>query len=310
MPYSSNPFEPLFDFFRNHKQLGRIVLLILLLLGLLLCWSFGESKTKETRYPSNKVPISDADFELYFSTLQVTDLDQAVDASDARDLTLDNTSEVVEITEAGNYNLSGKLNGTIHINVKEGAVHIFLNGLEIVSKSGPAIYCESAGKLVITLPEGTENVISDSSDYRSFPNIEACIWSEADLTINGKGSLTVNGFFKDAIRSKDILKIMDGEYRIKSKRTALRGNDGLLIKSGKYTISTEKYGFMTTKNGTDGRGALVISGGEYNIIAGRYAFVTTKANLYIYNCTINNRSIIAPYDVGGTASVEWGVLDE
>lgn len=156
---------------------------------------------------------------------------------------------------------------------------MFFDNVAVTSKTGPAIYCQGANKLIITLLPGTENRISDSGSYRADAELEACIYSECDLTINGTGELVVNGYYKDAIQSKDIVKILDGVDTIKCKRTGIHGNDGILI-----------------------------SGGEFSIIAGRYAFVAAKADLLVYNCTVFERNIVNTYDVGGTTSIQEGCV--
>ena len=311
MRYSNNPLEPVFWFFREHELLRRILAFLFLFAALLLCWRIGYShESKSSGYKYVEVPLSEEEFNDNFSYLQVTDLDQVVNSASMKQHYFDDVSETVEITEGGDYALSGKLTGMIHVDAKEQSVHLFLNGLELVSKSGPAIYCENADKLIITVLEGTQNAVSDSGDYRKYDDIEACIYSECDMTLNGTGSLAVNGYYKDAIRSKDIVKILGGNYTIKCKRTAVHGNDGIFVNSGEFLISSEKNGFKTANSGADGRGSLIIAGGKMNIIAGRYAFVTTKANLYIYDCSIVSRSIVDTFNVGGSQRVQWGCIDE
>jgi hypothetical protein len=218
--------------------------------------------------------------------------------------------ETVEISEGGDYCLSGSLNGVIHISTKDQIVHLYLNGFDLVSGGGPAILCENADKLVITLMEGTENSVSDSGDYRGYDDAEACITSESDITINGTGILNVNGYYKDAIRSKDILKILSGTIAIQCKRNAVYGNDGILVHGGKLTVSSEKYGFRTVSKGAEGRGNLIITGCEMNLIAGRYGFVTEKADLYIYNCAIVCHNVMGICDTGGNAYIEENCVDE
>lgn len=311
MRYSSSPLEAVVAFFRNHRTLSRIVALLVLMLALAICWSVGAShESQKDKYQYVAVPMSDTDLQSQLSYLQITDLDQMVEGTEIKTMNFDNKSGIVEITEGGDYLISGKITGMIHIDAKEQNVHLFLNGLELLSKSGPAIYCENADKLVITLVDGTQNTVSDSGDYREYDDLEACIYSDCDMTFNGTGDLKVNGYYKDAIRSRDIVKILGGTYTIKCKRTAIHGNDGILVKDGEFMISSEKNGLKTTKRGTDGRGSLIVAGGEMNIIAGRYAFVTTKGNLYLYDCTVHSRSIVDTYSVGGAKKVQGGCVDE
>ncbi len=311
MRYTSSPLEPIAIFFKGHRTLLRLTEIILLMLALLVCWKVGAShESKKDEYKYITVPLSESDLQNQFSYLQITDLDQMAEGTDMKILNLDNSAEIVEINEGGDFVVSGKHTGMIHIDAKEQNVHLFLNGLELISKSGPAIYCENADKLVITLVDGTQNTISDSGDYREYDDLESCIYSNCDMTFNGTGDLKVNGYYKDAIRSKDIVKILGGIYTIKCKRTAIHGNDGILVKNGEFVISSEKNGFKTTKHGADGRGSLILSGGKMSIIAGRYTFVSIKGDLYIYDCSIQSRSVVDTYSIGGARKVQVGCVDE
>ena len=66
-------------------------------------------------------------------------------------------------------------------------------------------------KAVVILAEGTENYLTDGSSYSFSSSDEdepnAALFSKDDLTINGDGSLTVEGNYRDGIASKDDLKI-------------------------------------------------------------------------------------------------------
>ena len=279
---------------------------VVLLFALFLCWKVGtahEAAGTAVNIPSNEQELGES-----FPYLALTHLDQETEMTAPAAINLSRVRDGYEITEAGEYHLTGELRGTLVINAPEENVHLFLDNVSITSKAGPAIYCKDASKLVITLMPGTENVISDSGDYRAEEEAEACIFSECDMTINGTGALTVNGYYEDAIRSKDVVKILDGVYSIKCKRTGIRGNDGILVTGGTIMISSEKYGLKTTKLGADGRGNLIVSGGELTIIAGRYAFVTTQANLLIYNCTVFERSVVETYNVAGVARIQEGCV--
>lgn len=307
MQYSNNPLESVFVFFRKHKLMGKLCVLFSLALALLVCWKVGMDH-KATAQNFFDIPATEEELQEDFPYLAITQLDHEAELTNPIDVNLSHMQERYEITTGGQFHLTGNLNGTLFINAEEQNVHLFLDDVTITSKSGPAIYCQDADKLVITVMPGTENIISDLGDYRADEGIEACIYSECDMTINGTGDLIVNGYYKDAIRSKDIVKILDGVYTIKCKRTGIHGNDGVLVTGGNITISSEKYGLKTANSGAEGRGNMIISGGELSIIAGRYAFVTAKANLLIYNCSISESSVVNPYDVGGVKRIQEGCM--
>ena len=287
------------------RNSNKLYLAILLAFALFVCWKIGAAYETE-KLPD--VPVSDEELRESFPYLALIPMDEGTEMTSPVRLDLSGRSNGYTITEAGEYHLTGELQGSLVIDAPEQNVHLFLDNVTITARSGPAVYCQDANKFVITLMPGTDNIISDSGDYRADTEVEACIYSACDMTINGSGKLTVNGYYKDAIRSKDIVRILDGVYAIKCKRTAIHGTDGIVVKGGDFTISSEKVGLKSTKTGAQGRGNIIISGGEFSIIAGRYSFVTEKANLYIYDCAVYQRSVVSPYDVAGTLRVQEGCV--
>lgn len=290
------------------RRSSKTYILIILIAALFGCWWVGTTREAAAAEKEYGIPASEEALQENFSYLSIKQLDQETEMTDPVDINLSQAEDGYEITAGGQFHLTGELRGTLVINALEENVHLFLDNVSITSVTGPAIYCHDTNKLVITLLPGTENTLSDSGRYHTDEKLEACVYSECDLTINGTGGLSVNGYYKDAVRSKDIVKIIDGVYKIKCKRTGIHGNDGVLISGGDFRISSEKNGIKTTKSGPEGRGNIIISGGEFTIIAGRYAFVVALANIVIYNCSILERSVVNTYDVGGVISVEEGCV--
>jgi len=127
---------------------------------------------------------------------------------------------VVTITSAGIYNINGTLNnGQIVVNTEdEATVTLVLNGVNITNASSAPIYVKNANKVVITLADGTDNVVTDGAEY-IFENAEknepnAAIFSNDDLTINGNGSLTVKANYNNGIATDDNLKITSGVINV------------------------------------------------------------------------------------------------
>lgn len=180
----------------------------------------------------------------------------------------------VTITAAGTYAVSGKLDdGRIVVDVADkGVVRLVLNGAEIHNSDSSAIYVEEAGKLVLTLAEGTENVVSDGAEY-VFPDAStdepnAAIFSHDDLTINGSGKLAVQGNYKDAIKSKDDLKITGGTIAIQSVDDGLVGRDLVAVQDGAVTIDAADDAVKTTNDTDETKGFVYIQGGTFSIQAG------------------------------------------
>ena len=286
----------------------KLCVLAALLAALPACWAIGTAYETAAAKERPNIPSTEEELRKDFSYLSVTQWERGTEMTAPVEVDLSQAGDGYEITAGGEFRLTGELRGTLVIDAEDQNVHLFLDNVTVTSKSGPAIYCRSANKLVITLMPGTENWISDLGSYRADGEAEACIYSECGLTFNGTGGLIVNGYYKDAIRSRDVVKILDGVYTVKCKRTGVHGNDGILVTGGKFMISSEKYGLKTSNLGAEGRGNMIISGGEFSIIAGRYAFVTAKADLLICDCVVSESSVVDTYDVGGTARVQEGCV--
>lgn len=294
----------------NRKKILQALLLAVLCCALAGCWIIGKRHEQgQAPKAEPEIPMSEEEFRENFPYLAVTRADHETDSGEAQPLDLSGQKEGSELLiSGGSWILSGKMTGRIRIDAEEQTVHLILDGVNLLSKEGPAIWAESAGKVIITLKEGTENVISDAGDYRKTPDLEACIQSNADLTFNGTGALTVSGLYKDAIRSKNVVKVLDGQITLRCKRSGIHGTDGIHVTGGELDISSEKNGLRTTKNGIDGRGDLVIAGGSHRIIAGRHAFLVGRGDLYIYDCTIQEKSVVSTWNVGGEARVQGGCI--
>lgn len=181
----------------------------------------------------------------------------------------------VTIFGGGVYVLSGTLNdGTVIVDSKDGAeVRLILNGVNISSTDFSAIDIRQSEKTVISLVEGTENILTDASAYSEEKNTEgetsAAICSADDLVINGNGSLVINANFADGIKANDTLKITDGNIKITAVDDGINVNDyiaafntSITVKSGGDAIkcehTEEAKGFIVTEKAV----LSVISGGD------------------------------------------------
>lgn len=180
----------------------------------------------------------------------------------------------VMILFPGTYVISGQLDdGQIIVDSqRDGTVRLVLNGAEIHNSSSSAIYVMNADKTVITLAEGTNNVVSDGESYvyatpeEDEPN--AAIFSKDDLTINGTGSLTVHANYNNGIMSKDDLKITGGQITVYSVDDGLVGRDIMAVKEGTITIEAEGDGIKSTNDTDSSKGNIVLADGTFDIQAG------------------------------------------
>lgn len=307
-PKASHPVLEFRDavqaFGARHRTGCGIALIALLCLVLAGCWILGRDYDAR-RATARPTITNDADRDADNSFLMPTDMDLRTDSESLVDMDLGAMSEDVLISKEGDYRLFGKYRGTIIVDAPEQNVHLFLDGVDITAKKGPAVLVRNGNKVVFTLTG--ENKISDNGDYRGM-EYDACIYSGVSLTFNGTGSLSLSGLYKDGLRSKDVIKILGGNYRLTCKRTGIHGNDGIYVNGGDFFISTEKNGLKTTKSGGMGKGNLMVTGGSMNIIAGRFAFVVEKADLFIYDCSIRTMATAGNYSLGGKQYIEPGCV--
>ncbi|HZG16059.1 MAG TPA: carbohydrate-binding domain-containing protein [Candidatus Bathyarchaeia archaeon] len=180
----------------------------------------------------------------------------------------------VTIKAAGTYVVSGSLeNGQIVVDVADkGDVRLVLNGVNIQSSDSSSIYIKQAGKTIISLPEGTENIISDGATYAqidaSTGEPSAAIFSSDDLTFNGTGKLVVRGNYNNGIQSKDDLKILGGTYEVHAVDDGIIGRDLVAVKDGTLTVEAGGDGIKTTYDTDTEKGYMALEAGTYTITSG------------------------------------------
>lgn len=285
----------------NNKWSRLILCIPALVMFLFICIFFYD---KETSY-QEQFQEGGADQILF----PITEADKNTSMEAVTGINLKDVSDQYVIEHGGTYLLEGTLDGCIIVNAEEQIVRLILNGVSISSKSGPAISVLSAGKVIITLPDDKDNSLRDSADYGDLVDENACIYSECDLTINGSGSMNVHGYYKDAIHSKDTLKILGSQLNIQAKREAIRGNDGILLKDSFIHIECEKTGLYTKNTGRKNRGCIQISGGELSVVAGEYA-ISAVSDLYVNDANVYLKGILSDFDVAGNSYIQKGCLQD
>ena len=175
------------------------------------------------------------------------------------------TDSVLEITQEGVYELTGTLNGQVHVNT-DGKVQIVLNNAEINNTSGSAIYVENAKKVFLTLADNSQNTVSDGSPYTD-TSLTAAIYSTDDLTINGTGSLTVTGNYQEGITSKDDLTIAGGNITVNAVSNGIKGKDSIAVYDATVQITAGGDGLKSSNDVDEGKGFIYIQNGDFTINA-------------------------------------------
>ena len=275
-------------------------LILTSLTALTLMTACGQSTTKSsTTAAADTTAITTSTKNSQSSYFTEKDYDTSYDENTASKIELSGSSakvsgdgvtvsgSTVTISKAGTYVISGQSDG-VQIKIaadKSDDVKLVLKGASMTNTDA-AISATSAGHVYLTLAEGTTNSLSDSSS-NSDEKANAALFSKVDLTINGSGTLNVDGKKSNAIKANDTLHITGGTFNITSVGDAFNVNDELNITGTNMTIDAKEDGVkvdndddMTVGNmyfanntitvtaGDDGihaSGNLVIDSGTYTV---------------------------------------------
>ncbi len=230
----------------------------------------GEDVSGAPGQPTEQVSDGFADVENMDFSYSDRDKDASWDKATATVIEL-GAEETVSITQAGSYVLTGELaDGQVVVNAPDAEVQLVLAGATIHNEDGPAVEVKDAGKVYVTLADGSVNVLSDGKDYalaegEDEPN--ATLFSKADLCINGSGALSVEGAHEHAINSKDALVITGGQLDVVAADDALRGKDCVKIADGTFHIEAGGDGIKSNNDEDYAKGFVSIDGGTFAIDA-------------------------------------------
>lgn len=214
------------------------------------------------------------------------DLNASYNESDCTVINLSGSS--VDITSAGTYLISGTLtDGCIRVNYSgKSTVRLIFNGVNITCDSEAPVVIEDAKKVIITLASGSENTITDNRSSDIDDGYSGAISSKADLIINGSGKLNITANHRNGIKSSDDLKIVSGNFNIKSNEDGIVGKDCLCIKSGDFTINAGDDGMKSTYDTDDSKGYIIIENCTFDITCGNDG-IQSEHSLTIYDGTFN-----------------------
>lgn len=202
-------------------------------------------------------------------------------------ITVDNGNVTVNssITDTElNYVLSGKnADGSfkIYSSYKFGLV---LNGVSIISSSGPAVNIQSSKKVSVSLVDATNNRLVDGTSYPedSTEDMKAALFSEGQLIFSGEGTLQVIGRNKHGICSDDYIKINEGNITISSApKDGIHANDYFEMNGGTVTINSTNDGVECEE------GYIVLNGGNLAVASKNGDGIKTSYN--------GDDSSISPY---------------
>jgi hypothetical protein len=112
----------------------------------------------------------------------------------------------------------------------EDKVQLVLDGASVSCADGPAIYVKNAGRCFVAgRRHGKHDVGRVGLRGHGRGRADAAVYSEADLQVNGSGTLEVTANAADGIVSKDELVIAGGSLVVTAADDALRGTDSVAV---------------------------------------------------------------------------------
>ena len=265
---------------KNKKKLAALLCGSLMLWSLFGCQSNTASTTPATTTAETTVPSA--------SVSQEAD-SAAPDLTGAAEITFSGEKATVsgsgaefqdgtlEITKAGTYLLSGTLTeGRILVNAKGQDVTLVLNGVSVTCSYSSALYCYKASSVRLYSMENTENSLTDgdtyvfsdeySSEEEEEPN--ACLYSKADLVIDGEGSLTVTANYKNGITGKDTLTITSSAVSVEAKNHGINGKDSLTVTDAAITVVSGGDAIRSTNDSDSTLGWILLTNSTLDLTSG------------------------------------------
>ena len=175
------------------------------------------------------------------------------------------------------YSISGKLNGSIAINVgAEYKLELEMAGISIRSATANPIWVNSAKEVQITAKKDTKSYVYDERaaiDSNDSKLYSGAIYSTAPLTLCGNGELFVQSVNNNGIQSDSDLTVKSIPLVVECNDKALNGKSTvtlencstLLIAKSGDAIKTESSDI--SKASAQHNGTVKILGGTHNIFA-------------------------------------------
>ena len=269
---------------------------LLISLGLAACSTQGTTtQPQTTQTQTTTTTAATTATTTYF---EASDLTATYDESTATKISLQGTTatasgegvtvngSTVEITKAGTYIVEGTAT-SVQLKVaagKEDEVQIVFKNAALKNTEAPLLV-DSAKKVILTVADGTKNEVVDESTS----TIKGAIYSDSDLTINGKGSLTVTGAASNAIKSKDGIRIVDATITTTAKKHGIAANDFINVSGATLNLTADEDG--------------IHSDNEDNVLLGNVYLVNTNITINAGDDGINASNTLL-IDEGATIDIQ------
>ncbi len=209
-----------------------------------------------------------------------TNEDLTWDSSDEKTIDLANPTAAdgvsvengtITITSGGTYRLTGEYSGQVKIEAaKTDTVRLVLDNAKITNSTGAAINVVSAAEAIIYTAAGTTNTVADEANYTATgdDDPDAAIYSTANLTLTGEGSLSVEGAYEEGIHTTGGLVIASGTLEVNAANTGIKGKDYVDITGGIVNVTAAQDGIKSTNTDDESLGFTRLSAGSVTVSAG------------------------------------------
>ena len=209
-----------------------------------------------------------------------TNEDLTWDSSDEKTIDLANPTATdgvsvengtITITSGGTYRITGEYSGQVKIEAaKTDTVRLVLDNAKITNSTGAAINVVSAAEAIIYTAAGTTNTVADEANYTATgdDDPDAAIYSTANLTLTGEGSLSVKGAYEEGIHTTGGLVIASGTLEVNAANTGIKGKDYVDITGGIVNVTAAQDGIKSTNTDDESMGFTRLSAGSVTISAG------------------------------------------
>ena len=290
-----------------------------------------DTQDTENKKETDITEMTEEELSVGYYSYEYTKRDQNADweketqtkiTGQGSDATIDGDGAVfsdgeISISKAGTYVLSGNFTDTgVVVDAKDEQIRLVFNGVKMHHSQAAPIRILDSKKVVVTLADGTQNVIADeraqdldpamtaeetdstegatdsgekgedSSSETGEDLMDAAIYSKEDLTFNGTGTLDVSSKANHGIVSKDGLVIMSGTFSVNAAKNGIKGKDYLVVADGDLTV-TAGNDCLKSSNDTDSKmGFVWLDGGNFDLNAGHDG-IQAKSLAYVGVVTMN-----------------------
>lgn len=248
------------------KKMLKTALTATLTVSIFLFVGCGSEETQQT-----ESMFTDRDMEIGYDEETAVTIELTGDSATANSDGVQISGSTVTIEDEGTYIVTGTLdNGMIIVDADDSdMLQIVLSGADVTNQSSAALYIKNADKVFVTTAKDTQNSLTVTGNFQSIDenNIDGAIFSKADLTMNGAGTLTVTSAEGHGVVSKDDLVLTSGTYEITAEKQGLSGKDSVRIADGVYTITAGKDCIHSENEDEQTLGFVYIAGGTININA-------------------------------------------